>query len=145
MPFSICISPPLIKKKKTKILKSTKRLLTLPLNKSTFVFSSCEHTLLNKNPTVVTKYFVFNGWKNSHASSARRSVDTNCLCQSKYGLVEKREDIHDQRKRILGSAQLICWRCDPCPEPHDNTSSSVSAATCTTSQTICVVGDKSET
>ncbi|CAF0816451.1 unnamed protein product [Rotaria sp. Silwood1] len=38
----------------------------------------------------------------------------------------------------LVSTQLICWRCDPCPEPHDNTSSLVSAVTCTSSQTICV-------
>ncbi|CAF2766327.1 unnamed protein product [Rotaria sp. Silwood2] len=37
-----------------------------------------------------------------------------------------------------GSGQLICWRCDPCPEPHSNTSSLVSAVTCTSSQTICV-------
>ncbi|CAF4973980.1 unnamed protein product, partial [Rotaria sp. Silwood1] len=36
------------------------------------------------------------------------------------------------------SGQLICWRCDPCPEPHSNTSSLVSAVTCTSSQTICV-------
>ncbi|CAF3712604.1 unnamed protein product [Rotaria sordida] len=37
-----------------------------------------------------------------------------------------------------GSGQLICWRCDPCPEPHSNTSSLVTAASCTSSQTVCV-------
>ncbi|CAF0830956.1 unnamed protein product [Rotaria sordida] len=38
----------------------------------------------------------------------------------------------------LVSTQLLCWKCDPCPEPHDNRSSLVSAVTCTSSQTICV-------
>ncbi|CAF4674460.1 unnamed protein product, partial [Rotaria socialis] len=36
------------------------------------------------------------------------------------------------------SAQLICWRCDPCPEPQNNQSSSVSVVSCTSYQTICV-------
>jgi hypothetical protein len=39
----------------------------------------------------------------------------------------------------FGSAQLSCWKCDPCPDPFDNTSSLVSAVTCTSSQTACVV------
>ncbi|CAF3144674.1 unnamed protein product [Rotaria socialis] len=38
----------------------------------------------------------------------------------------------------LASAQLLCWQCNPCPDPFDNSSSSVSIATCTSSQTICV-------
>ncbi|CAF1956522.1 unnamed protein product [Rotaria magnacalcarata] len=38
----------------------------------------------------------------------------------------------------LASAQLLCWQCDPCPDPFDNSSSLVSLATCTSSQTICV-------
>ena len=41
---------------------------------------------------------------------------------------------------ILGSA-LICWTCDPCPEPFTNTSTttSIRAANCSSSNTICVV------
>ena len=42
----------------------------------------------------------------------------------------------------FGSAQLMCWRCDPCPSPHDNTSSSVSSATCLSGQNYCVVGER---
>ena len=47
---------------------------------------------------------------------------------------EKRKSIH-----IQGSAQLQCWRCDPCPDPHDNSSSQVQQVTCTVAQTVCVV------
>lgn len=39
----------------------------------------------------------------------------------------------------LASSQLICWRCDPCPNPHDNSSAFVTAVTCTSSQASCVV------
>ena len=48
---------------------------------------------------------------------------------------------NDERSNFSLSAtsQLNCWRCDPCPEPHDNSSSLVSAAPCTSSQTVCVV------
>lgn len=46
----------------------------------------------------------------------------------------------DQRisSSLLGSA-LICWTCSSCPEVHSNTSSSVRAANCSSSNTICVV------
>ncbi|CAF0784642.1 unnamed protein product [Adineta ricciae] len=39
----------------------------------------------------------------------------------------------------FGSA-LICWTCDPCPEPFTNTSTttSIRAANCSSSNTICV-------
>ncbi|CAF1077107.1 unnamed protein product [Rotaria magnacalcarata] len=37
-----------------------------------------------------------------------------------------------------GSARLICWKCDPCPEHDRSQSYSTSIAHCTSSQTICV-------
>jgi hypothetical protein len=33
----------------------------------------------------------------------------------------------------------MCWQCDPCPDPFDNSSSLVEAVTCTINQTTCVV------
>lgn len=45
----------------------------------------------------------------------------------------------------LASSQLICWRCDPCPNPHDNSSAFVTAVTCTSSQASCVVRLMSKT
>ncbi|UJR09857.1 hypothetical protein I4U23_014079 [Adineta vaga] len=37
-----------------------------------------------------------------------------------------------------GSSQLQCWRCDPCPDPHDNSSSITSVVTCSAAQIVCV-------
>jgi hypothetical protein len=58
----------------------------------------------------------------------------------RHGNIHTQIHIHDAFYR-LGSTQLKCWRCDSCPEPHDNSSSSVTAVTCSSSQTICVVRD----
>jgi hypothetical protein len=53
--------------------------------------------------------------------------------KTEFLFFEKIENFH------LGSSQLICWRCDPCPNPHDNSSALVTAVNCTSTQIYCAV------
>ncbi len=129
---------------KKKNLKSTKVfLLILPLNSKPFFFLSHHNTIIALKNTYTLNILTLISRKKTLMTEILLRALIIVLFLSIFYVNQGMKIIANIYKKIfwlyLGSAQLLCWECNPCPDPFDNSSSLVSVGVCTVAQTVCVV------